>query len=257
MTPSSPLSARPLVGYSPPVAEQARDTVSVARAAHAGQREGRRLSLTEKAYDYVRSGILRGDLPVGTVLAEATVADELGISKTPVRQALQLLRTEGLLEVGPRRQLVVRGFTVEHRNEILRIREALEEIAVETACRTMSLEQVDVLRLNVMRQRRAADAYDEEGFLVLDEEFHILIAVSANLPIVARLLDQMRGFARLMRLGRTQPPEHLQDIVAEHTRIVDALEGRDVDEALAALQAHLHHWDYLLEANEHGEQTAP
>lgn len=257
MTSLPPTSTRRFVGYSPRVAEQARDTVSAARAAHAGQREGRRLSLTEKAYDYVRSGILRGDLPVGTILAEATVADELGISKTPVRQALQLLRTEGLLEVGPRRQLVVRGFTVEHRNEILRIREALEEIAVETACRTMSLEQIDVLRLNVMRQRRAADAYDEEGFLVLDEEFHILIAMGANLPIVARLLDQMRGFARLMRLGRTQPPEHLQDIVAEHTRIVDALEGRDVDEALAALHAHLHHWDYLLEANEHVEQTAP
>jgi DNA-binding GntR family transcriptional regulator len=213
--------------------------------------------LTEKAYEYVRSGILRGDLPVGTILAEASVAEELGISKTPVRQALQLLRTEGLLEVGPRRQLVVRGFTVEHRNEILRIREALEEIAVETASRTMSLEQIDVLRLTLMRQRRAADARDEEGFLVLDEEFHILIATGANLPIVARLLDQMRGFARLMRLGRTQPPEHLQDIVAEHTRIVDALENRDVDEALAALQAHLHHWDYLLEANDHSEHATP
>jgi DNA-binding GntR family transcriptional regulator len=208
-------------------------------------------SLTDQAYDHVRASILHGDLPVGSVLAEASIADELGISKTPVRQALQLLRTEGLLEVGPRRQLVVRGFTVEHRNEILRIREALEEIAVETACRVMTLDDVDRLRLTLIRQRRAVDAHDEDAFLVLDEEFHVLIAASANLPIVARLLEQMRGFARLMRLGRTQPPEHLQDILAEHTRIVDALEQRDVDDALAALQDHLHHWDYLLEPNDH------
>jgi DNA-binding GntR family transcriptional regulator len=63
----------------------------------------------------------------------------------------------------------------------------------------------------------------------------------------------MRGFARLMRLGRSQPPEHLHEIIPEHTRIVDALENRDVDAALAALQAHLHHWDYLLEPHHTAE----
>ena len=77
--------------------------------------------------------------------------------------------------------------------------------------------------------------YDENAFLVLDEEFHVLIAKSANLPIVARLLEQMRGFARIMRLGKTQPPEHSQDILVEHTRIVDAIEKRDVVAAQAAL----------------------
>lgn len=222
------------------------------RVASAARPDGRRRSLTDKAYEHVRSAILRGELPVGKVLAEATIADELGISKTPVRQALQLLRTEGLLEVGPRRQLVVSGSSVEHRNEILRIREALEKIAVETACREMSLEDIDLLRLNLLRQQRAADAHDEEGFLVLDEEFHIRIALGANLPIVARLLEQMRGFARLMRLGRHQPPEHLNEIIPEHARIVDALESRDVDEALTALLEHLHHWDYLLQPQDAG-----
>ena len=220
-----------------------RDYTSAAKSS------ARRKSLTDRAYEHVRGQILQGLLPVGAVLAEASLAEELGISKTPVRQALQLLRTEGLLEVGPRRQLVVRGFSPAHRNEILRIREALEEIAVETACREMALEQIDLLRLLLLRQKRAADAHDEQEFLRLDEEFHIMIAKQANLPIVARLLEQMRGFARLMRLGQTQPPEHLQDIHVEHTRIVDALEQRDVAAALAALQEHLHHWDYLLAAD--------
>ena len=136
----------------------------------------RRRSLTDKAYDHVRTSILRGDLSVGTVIAEAKLADELGISKTPMRQALQLLRTEGLLEVGPRRQLVVRGFSPGHRNEVLRIREALEEIAVETACRVITVEQIDQLQLSLLRQKRAVHAHDEEDFLLLDEEFHIQIA---------------------------------------------------------------------------------
>lgn len=209
-------------------------------------------SLTETAYEHVRDSILTGVLPAGSILAEATVAEQMGISKTPVRQALQLLRTEGLLEVGPRRQLVVRGFSPAHRNEILRIREALEEIAVETACRVITMEAIDQLRLTLLRQKRAADTPDEETFLALDEQFHILIALSADLPIVARLLEQMRGFARLMRLGRSQPPEHLQDVLAEHTTIVDALEARNAPAALKALHDHLHHWDYLLVAEQDG-----
>jgi DNA-binding GntR family transcriptional regulator len=219
-------------------------------------REKPRRSLNDKAYEHLRQAILGGDLPVGTIIAETKVAEDLGISKTPVRQALQLLRTEGLLEVGPRRQLVVRGFSAAHRNEVLRVREALEEIAVETACRVISVDDIDMLRLLLLRQGRAADAYDENAFLVLDEEFHILIAKSANLPIVARLLEQMRGFARIMRLGRTQPPEHLQDILVEHTRIVDAIEKRDEVAAQAALHEHLHHWDYLLEPNDESDAPA-
>jgi DNA-binding GntR family transcriptional regulator len=219
-------------------------------------RESPRRSLNDKAYEHLRQAILGGDLPVGTIIAETKVAEDLGISKTPVRQALQLLRTEGLLEVGPWRQLVVRGFSAAHRNEVLRVREALEEIAVETACRVISVDDIDMLRLLLLRQGRAADAYDENAFLVLDEEFHVLIAKSANLPIVARLLEQMRGFARIMRLGKTQPPEHLQDILVEHTRIVDTIEKRDVVAAQAALHEHLHHWDYLLEPNDESDAPA-
>ena len=212
--------------------------------------ESPRRSLNVRAYDHLRQAILSGELPVGTIITETKVAEDLGISKTPVRQALQLLRTEGLLEVGPRRQLVVRSFNAAHRNEILRIREALEEIAVETACRVITLDDIDMLRLLLMKQGRAVDADDEPGFLILDEEFHVQIAQSANLPIVARLLEQMRGFARIMRLGKTQPPEHLRDILVEHTRLLDAIEQRDEAGARAALHEHLHHWDYLLAPNE-------
>lgn len=206
-----------------------------------------RKTLTEKAYDYVRSAILRGEMPVGTVIAEATLAAELGISKTPLRQALQLLRTEGLLEVGRRKQLVVRAFSPEHRNEILRIREALEELAVETAVNALTVDEIDLLRLALFRQKRAADAGNEELFLELDEQFHIMIAHGAKLHIVATVLEQIRGFARLMRLGRVQPPEHLHEVLEEHGRLVDAIESRDQALALRVLHDHLHHWDYLVE----------
>jgi DNA-binding GntR family transcriptional regulator len=195
-------------------------------------------NLTEEAYDHVRMAILRGRLPVGEVVAEGEVAAGLGMSKTPVRQALQMLRREGLLETGRRRQLIVRGFTAERRAEILEVREALERIAVRHACTSMSIDDVDHLHLLVMRQRRAIDAGSDDDFVDLDEEFHLRIAEGAGLPIVARLLGQLRGFVRIMRLGA----ERVRDAspaVDEHAAIVAAIEARDADAAEAALLAHL------------------
>src|SRR4051794_1750740 len=108
--------------------------------------------LTDHAYDYLRDGIMRGTFPTGSVLGESELARTLDSSRTPVRQALGRLLQEGLLEVGPRRQVIVRGFTSEHRVEILLLREALESLALARACEVMDLDDVDWLRLLLIRQ---------------------------------------------------------------------------------------------------------
>ena len=208
------------------------------------RREERSTTLAERAYDHVRGEILRGRLPVGSVVAEGSVADELGISKTPVRQALQSLRRDGLLELGPRRQLIVRGFSKEHRHEVLAVRIALESLSVRRACETMSIEEIDYLRLLLIQQKRAVDAGDEDRFIELDEQFHLHIAAAAGLPIVERFLSQLRGFVRVMRLGTTRPPGHLREVWAEHGRIADLLEARRPAQAQRALREHLEHVDY-------------
>jgi GntR family transcriptional regulator, rspAB operon transcriptional repressor len=202
--------------------------------------------LTERAYAYVRDGILRGQFPVGRPLPESEIAASLEQSRTPVRQALGLLLQEGLVEVGPRRQLVVRGFTPDHRAEILMLREALEGVAVRRACEVMEIEDVDYLRLLLIRQRRAAQEGREDDFIDLDEEFHLKIAEGARLPILHNVLGQLRGFVRVVRLGTHRGPGVLAQVVQEHEGIVDALEHRDVRRALAALRAHLYTSDYAI-----------
>jgi DNA-binding GntR family transcriptional regulator len=200
--------------------------------------------LTERAYTFVRDGILRGQFPVGSVLAEDEIATALGHSRTPVRQALGLLLREGLVEVGPRRQLVVRGFTPDHRAEILMLREALEGVSVRRACEVMQLDEIDHLRLVLLRQRRAAEEGDEDRFIDLDEELHLRIAEGARLPILHGVLGQLRGFVRVVRLGASRPRPVLEQIVAEHEEIVDALERRDPETALRALREHLYKSEY-------------
>ena len=202
--------------------------------------------LTERAYAFIRDGILRGQFPEGSVLPEVEIAATLGMSRTPVRHALGLLLQEGLVEVGSRRQLVVRGFSTEHRAEILMLREALEGVGVRRACEVMQIQEIDYLRLLLIRQRRAAEEGQEDEFIDLDEEFHLRIAEGARLPILYRLLAQLRGFVRVVRLGSVRPPSVLTQVVSEHEEIVDALERRNPDRALDALREHLHKRDYSI-----------
>jgi GntR family transcriptional regulator, rspAB operon transcriptional repressor len=204
----------------------------------------RRGRLTDVAYQHLRDVILRGTLPVGSVLAESDIAAELEISRTPVRQALGLLLQEGLVEVGPRRQLIVRGFTEVHRREILLLREALEGTAVRHAAEVIEIEDVDLLRLLLIRQRRAANEGREEDFIDLDEQFHLKIAEEARLPILYGFLSQLRGFVRLMRVGASRHPGYMSEVIAEHEALVDALERHDANAAAAALSHHLHHSHY-------------
>ena len=202
--------------------------------------------LTDEAYSFVRDAIMRGDLPTGSVLAEVEVARRLGISRTPVRHAFGLLLKEGLLEVGSRRQVIVRGFTPAHRKEILMLREALEGLAVVHACEVLSDDDVDHLRLSIIRQRRAAKDGDNDAFLDLDEDFHLAIVEAAQLPILHGVLRQLRGFVRVARLDASRPRRVLAQVSDEHERIVDALERRDADVALSALVEHLHKSDYAV-----------
>ena len=212
-----------------------------------GSRATGRGKLTEEAYRHLRDGIMRGDFPTGSVLAETEVARQLGSSRTPVRHALGLLLKEGLLEVGSRRQVIVRGFTPEHRAEILLLREALESVAVRRACEVMTLEDIDYLRLLLIRQRRAAREGRNEDFLDLDEEFHLKIGEGAQLPLLHGFLSQLRGFVRVARLGTRRSPAVLAQVVDEHERLVDALERRDVETARSVLVQHLHRSDYAIE----------
>jgi DNA-binding GntR family transcriptional regulator len=200
----------------------------------------------DRAYWHVRDGILRGDLPPGTVLAESELAEAIGGSRTPVRQALGRLQQEGLIEIGPRRQSIVRGFTPDHRHEMLLLREALEGVAVRRACEVMEIGEIDLLRIALIRQRRAAAEGDDGAFLDLDEDFHLEIAAGARMPILYAFLRQLRGFVRVARFGVSRPPRVLAEVVDEHERIVDALEARNAAAAVRALTDHLNRSDYTV-----------
>lgn len=201
-------------------------------------------SRSERAYEHIRTGILRGTRAPGSLVSDAEVAADLGMSNTPVREALKQLEHEGLLERGARRQLFVRELPEGYRDEIIDVREALGAITVRRACRALSPDDVDLLRLSLLKQKRAAETGDEERFSELDEDFHLTLTRLAGLPIVVQFLRQIRGFVRLMRLGTERREGYLLEVLAEHEAIVDAIERRDEEAAVAAFSEHVRTTDY-------------
>jgi GntR family transcriptional regulator, rspAB operon transcriptional repressor len=176
------------------------------------------------------------------VLAEDELAHRFAVSRTPVRHALGLLRQEGLVEAGPRRQLVVKKLSDGDRREILLVRSALEQTAVREACAALPLDEVDNLRLLLLRQRRAAADGRVDDFLELDEAFHVAIAEQAGLPRVARMLQQLGALRSVRRLGdldAAEFAERMVPVIRDHEAILDGIEERDEPAALAALHRHL------------------
>jgi DNA-binding GntR family transcriptional regulator len=124
--------------------------------------------------------------------------------------------------------------------------EALEGLAITYACRDISDDDLDHLRTLLRRQRRAAEAGREDEFTELDEELHLTLASRAGLDLVPRLLRQLGGFVRLMQHNTRRDHGYMLRVVAEHDQIVDSVEARDEQAALAALRAHLHTSEYIL-----------
>jgi DNA-binding GntR family transcriptional regulator len=200
------------------------------------------------AYAVLRAGIIRRLLPPGTRLVEGDLGEALGISRTPIRSALQSLLEEGLLETGAKRQLFVRELDASERREIRLLREALERVAVVEAATALDVDEIDQLRLLLIKQRRAASASDVERFMDLDDQFHLAIARGARLPLLERFLGQIRAWVRLTGIHALDHGDRLERVLAEHDDIVEALDAGDGERALAALDRHLGATHALLEA---------
>lgn len=192
-----------------------------------------------RAYTELRRKILHGELPSGTLLTEADTATLLGVSRTPVREALRELLNEGLLEEGPRRQVAVATASPELNREVCLMRAALERLAVREAATRCDDSDLDQLRLIMIRTRRALAADDTNTYLDCDDEFHLHIARAAGLTLVEDTLHRLRGFIRLAGLATGWSADSLAHSADEHDAIIDALDTHDPDTAERAITQHL------------------
>jgi DNA-binding GntR family transcriptional regulator len=195
------------------------------------------VTLATQAYQAIRLALLHGQLRPDQFYSENSVALMLGISRTPAREALRQLETEGLIEVLPQRGFRVRRISAPELVEFYDLRGMLEAYVVRTLSRRIDERQISSLRHILERQQLAAA--DVTEFIGLDEEFHLNMARMAGLQRTARIVASLRGVLWLMGTRIVDNPTRRTDVVGEHEAILAALERHDEQAASDAVTHHI------------------
>jgi DNA-binding GntR family transcriptional regulator len=198
----------------------------------------------EVAYRWIRRAILKGALRSGAKLAEKTLALEIGVSRTPVREALMRLESQGLVVLAHYRRGYVAHFTVDDAQEILRLRAVLEGHAAQRAARRITAAEIAQLEAlaTEMEQKFAALGYEGylDDFEPLNAEFHMVIARAAASPRLLRILETSLELpaVRLSEYTEANEPRTVRNH-RQHREIIAALKARNPAWAQLEMTAHL------------------
>ncbi|MFC5834430.1 GntR family transcriptional regulator [Nonomuraea insulae] len=192
----------------------------------------RHAPLRDQVRDEVRRRIVEGLAAPGERLIEQDLADEFGVSRIPVREALRMLETEGFVEAVPRRGVVVRGLTREDLQHLYDVREALEVLAFRLAAERSKPSDVAVLRDHLDRAGRAGE---HEEISAANTAFHEAVVEMAGNPVLTSLLEPLTGRLRWLISNSHEHERQAQ----EHGALLDALADRDTERAAALALAHI------------------
>ena len=198
------------------------------------------LPLRDVVFNTLRDAILTGKLVPGERLMENQLAEKLGVSRTPVREALRMLELENLVELVPRKGAQVLDMSEKDITNILEVRSALEGLATSLACKKMTKEDLQQLKSMEVDFEKAVADNDVEHFVDIDEDFHDLIfAVTENDKLIS-IFRNLRIQLYRYRMAQAKNNEtSMSTIVAHHRSIIRAIENHDAEEGASIAQGHI------------------
>lgn len=192
-------------------------------------------SLAERAYDALSRLVLTRKLPGGSLVVEGRLAEQLEISRTPIREAILRLAAEGLLVKQGSRSYAVRQVQSVEFFQALKVRELIEGEAVELAIGRIPPETIATLRQAVVDLGRLDD--QDAAHWEMDDRLHLLFPEALNNAVMVRIIRELRMTTRLFEL--TSPSGRVARDAAEHTAILDAVAEGNPRRARAAMVTHL------------------
>lgn len=199
------------------------------------------LPLRDVVFQTLRQAILRGTLQPGERLMEIHLAQKLGVSRTPVREAIRMLELDGLVTMIPRKGAVVAEITVSDLEDVLEVRAALEELAVRKACQNMNDEQMRALEKAEDRFVRSLRKTDLIACAQADVEFHEIISDATGNQRLIQILNNIREQIYRYRLENLKDKKSHANLVEEHAAIRQALRERSESKAQEAVRVHIEH----------------
>lgn len=195
--------------------------------------------LREMVFDVLMEAIISGKLPPGERLMEVQLAEEMGVSRTPVREAIRRLELEGFVVMIPRKGAYVAGLSIKDIVNIFEIRTALEQLAVGLATERMTSEDLEALKRMVLELSESEKEADVEAWTELDKRFHRLIYEYSRNERLIQMMDNIIEQINRYRVISLSNPEIRHHTVEEHKRIVEAMAERNIQAAQKAAADHL------------------
>ncbi|MGR3320333.1 MAG: GntR family transcriptional regulator [Pseudooceanicola sp.] len=193
----------------------------------------------EVVYEKLYTAIASMELPPGTPMSELTLTEEFGVSRTPIREALQRLAKEKLVEIVPKSGTFVGRIPISALIEAIVARRALEATTVRNAVQRATPDDIARLRDQLAEQRSLAEAGDLTRFHAADEAFHAAIAEVAGYPGIWDIIRSLKIQVDRYRQLTLPQTGRLEKVLREHTAVVDAMAVGEADRAARAMEEHL------------------
>lgn len=212
---------------------------AASRSAPTSRRAGPRLSLRDRAYEAIKHRIITCELRPGEVMSAAELSDRFDIGRTPVNQAIDRLMTDGLVEVIPRKGIVVKPISLDEVFDIIEVRLVNEAHCVRRAAEHADEPLMKALQDNVLATEKAAGDGDTERMMELDREFHARLAHAAGNAILSEILGNLQDRSARFWFISLRARSHHLSICRQHLAVTDAVARHDPDAAEAAILEHI------------------
>ena len=197
------------------------------------------LPLRDVVYNTLREAILKGELKPGERLMELQLASKLGVSRTPIREAIRMLQLEGRAVTIPRKGAEVAKMTVKDMEDVLEVREALDELAAKIACNKITEEQLQTLSKVKDAFEESTKTTDIKQIAMYDEKFHDVIYESTGNVRLVNLLNNLREQIYRYRVEYLKNVEVYPRLIEEHETILKALQDRNQELVVEAMRDHV------------------
>ena len=201
-------------------------------------------SLRGRVFNRLREDILSGKYEEHEELKEVAIGEELGVSRTPVREAFRQLELEGLIQIIPNKGAYVTGITAKDVKDIYMIRSSLEGMCARLATENITEEQIDRLEETILLsefQMKKGNAFNTEQVTGLDGRFHTILYEASGSRMLARVLSDFHEYVQSARKDSIVSEERARKSIREHKQILQAIKERDADQAEQLADEHILH----------------
>ncbi|CUX33817.1 putative HTH-type transcriptional regulator YdfH [Clostridium sp. C105KSO15] len=207
------------------------------------------LPLRDVVFNTLRQAILKGELAPGERLMEIQLAERLGVSRTPIREAIRKLELEGLVLMIPRKGAEVAKISEKSLRDVLEVRRSLEELAIELACQRMTPEAVEELEKKQEEFKEAVEQGNPMEIAETDEAYHDVIYKGTCNDRLVQMINNLREQMYRYRLEYIKDEDKRQILLLEHDNILKAVRQRKVQEAKEAMREHIDNQEITVSKN--------